>query len=390
MSTASLVLWVNPDANTLMAGWNSTAVLTPPVFKQGDTVRLELHLVKMLESAGQVMEEIEWSPSSSITLAIGRVQASPTFGTFTLSFGGNSTSALNFNATAEEVEDALNALASIVAIGGVSVSQQGTAYRIVFLATGVLPNALNYDENDLFPSSSVGVTLARAGSATQRAIYQVQIKQSPVASVSNFVNNTTSVATSTVLKASTFVGDTKVWRVLISPSPKQGSFSLGYIDGGVSYQTPALSINSGATEVSVALNGTAGVVTSNWTVSLTGVYQWDITTTKASISTLTVNGGGLFNYSGKVGLLSLNTVEVENLLAGAPSETAILEIEVDTAGSRHTILQTPITIVNDLIDEADYTVVSRGEVMPVDSVVRFDTSQSLSAPQKLQARTNIG
>lgn len=390
MTTASLVLWVNPDANALMSEWNSTSVLSTPTFKQGDTIRLELHLVKMTTSAGKVMEEIPWSPSTNITLAIGRVQALPTFGTYTLSFGSNETTPIAFNATAEEVQDAINAMAGVTAIGGVSVSLQGTAYRVIFQTAGVLPFALNYNENDLFPTSSIGVVEARAGSPTVRAIYQVQIKQSPVASLDTFTGNTLSVATSTVLKSSAFAGDTKVWRVSLSPAPKDGSFNLAFTDSGSPFTTSPIDPEARSFIMQSALNNANGIITTDWTVTSSKAYEWDISTTKATISALTVNGGGLFDYSGKVGLLSLNTVEVENLLAGEASVSAVLEIEADTNGSRHTLLQTTVTIVNDLIDEADYTVVSRTEVMPVDSVVRYDTGQTLTNAQKLQARTNIG
>jgi hypothetical protein len=390
MSTASLVFWVNPDTNAIMSGWNSSSVLPTPTFKQGDTVRIELHLVRMTESSGKVMEELEWSPSANIKLAIGKVQARPTFGTYTLTFGSNETAPIAFDATDAEVESAINAMAGVSAIGGVSVSVQGTAYRIVFNTARVLPFALNYNENDLFPTSSIGVALARAGTASIKAIYQVQIKQSPVASVNNFAGNTLAVATSTVLKSSAFAGDTKVWRVLLSPAPRDGSFSLAYTDGGSPVRTPPLDVNSVASEVQTALLNATSPANTDWVVANTGAYQWDITTTKASISALTVDGSGMFDYSGKVGLLSLNTVEVENLLSGDSSTSAVMEIEVDNNGSRHTILQTAVNIVNDLIDEADYTIMSREEVMPVDSVVRYDTSQTLTSAQKLQARTNIG
>lgn len=390
MSTASLVLWVNPDTNSIMSGWNSSAVLPTPTFKQGDTVRIELHLVRMTDSSGKVMEELTWSPSANIKLAIGKVQAPPTFGTYTLSFGSDETAPISFDATATEMEDAINAMAGITAIGGVSVSVQGTAYRIVFNSTGALPFALNYNENDLFPTSSIGVAVARTGTSTVKAIYQVQIKQSPVASVNNFAGNTLCEAGVTSIKTSSFTGDTKVWRILLNPAPKDGSFSLAYTDGGSPFTTSPIIPEAVAVDVQTALTNANNIPNSDWTVSKSGSYQWDISTTKASISAVTVDGSGLFDYSGKVGLLSLNTVEVENLLAGQPTSSAVMEIEVDTNGSRHTLLQTAVNIVNDLIDEADYTIMSRDEVMPVDSVVRYDTGQTLSNAQKLQARTNIG
>ena len=390
--TASLTLWINPETNTLMSDWNSTTQLPTPTVKQGDTIRVELHLIKMIASAGSVMQEIEWSPASSLTLAIGMVQASPTFGTFTLTFGANETVRIPFDADATIVEDAINDMASIIAVGGVSVSLQGTAFRVIFDNAGVLPFALNYNENDLFPSSSIGVAVARAGTASVRAIYQVQIKQSPVAYIDTFGNATLSVATVTVMKEATYAGDTKSWRMQFDPPPKEGSFTLSFLNSGVLKTTAPMHPYSTEGDVEAYLNeiNDPTFVTRDFVVKKSASYSWDISTTKTTITALNVDISGFKDYSGKQCLLSLNNVEVENLLGGAASATATLEIELDTNGIRHTLIQTPITIVNDLIDEADYTVVSRTEVMPVESVVRYDTSQSLTTEQKLQARTNIG
>lgn len=386
MSNASLILWVNYEKNTLMSDWNTQTTIPTPVLKQGDTISVEIHQVQTIDSAGKVMAENEWDVQSNVTLAVGRVQAPPTFGTYTLTFGSDETDPIAYNATATQVQSAINAMAGISAIGGVSVSLQGTAYRVIFNTAQVLPFALNYNENDLFPTSSIGVAEARAGTSAIRAIYQVQIKQSPVASVSTFTNRPNSVASVAVIKSASYAGDTKVWRLSISPVPKDGSFTLSFLSSSVSKTTAPISPLGTADDVANALNA----VEAGWTVSKTGSYEWDISTQIATISALTVNGDGIINFSGKIGILSLNTVEVENLLAGNESATATLEIEVETNGVRNTLIQTPVTIVNDLIDEADYTVVSRTEVMPVDSVVRYDTSQALTSAQKQQARDNIG
>jgi hypothetical protein len=106
-------------------------------------------------------------------------------------------------------------------------------------------------------------------------------------------------------------------------------------------------------------------------------------------SSLSANGGGLLSFNAKYCELSLNSVDAENLLGGKASVNAILELEVVQSGIRQTLIQTPVRVVNDLIDESNYTIVERGEVMPVESVVRYDTSQSLTTPQKETARTNI-
>ena len=67
-----------------------------------------------------------------------------------------------------------------------------------------------------------------------------------------------------------------------------------------------------------------------------------------------------------------------------------MEIEVELSGQRKTIIQAQTLIVNDLIDSDVYSLVEFGSVMPIESVVRYDTSQALGSGQKAQARSNIG
>lgn len=386
MPKATLTLWIDSDNNQLQAGWQSSASAQKPVLKQGDTIGVELHWVRDAKIQGLVMEEVDWSPSVGISLAIGRIETPPTFGTFTLTFGGDETSALQYDASANDVEDALNALTSIATAGGVTVNKAGNTYRIVFNDAGVITDTLDFNENDLFPTSSIGVQNARTGTSTIRQIYQVAIKQSPVAYTETFVDQDPTTPSISVIKTASFAGDTKIWRLSVYPYPKDGTMVLGWTDGTTKTTAPFLATATG-TDLEEAMNAVDN--NDDWTVKKVGVYSWDFSTSKTTIASPTVNGSGLRSFSAKYCELSLNTVEVENLLGGTASQTAYLEVETLVDGVRQTLIQTPVTFVNDIIDEADYTIVSRSEVMPVESVVRYDTAQTLTTGQKTQARDNI-
>lgn len=392
MPNPALTLFVNSDKNLLLQGWQSNSQSVAPILKQGDTVGIELHWVRDSATNTSTMTEVAFSPSATISLAIGLVEEPPTFGTFTLQFGTDETTPLDFDATALEVQTALNALSTITAVGGVAVSLQGRSYRVFFNTAGVLPNAVSFKENDLFPSSSIGIIEARAGSASARAIYQVHIKQSPVAYTETFINQDPSVASISVINTPQFTGDNKTWRLELSSQPKGGTFILQFAYTPVgTITTEAISVDITAGDLRTILD--YFLVTADkgeFTVQKTGSYSWDISTSLTSVTSLAVFGSGIQSFASKYCELSLNNVEVENLLNGERSASAFLEIETIQSGVRTTLIQTAVTIVNDLIDEADYTVISRSDVMPVDSVVRFDTSQALSDAQKLQARNNIG
>jgi hypothetical protein len=131
--------------------------------------------------------------------------------------------------------------------------------------------------------------------------------------------------------------------------------------------------------------GSLGVGT--FSVSQVSTYSWEITTPSV-VDTFTATSG-LVGFSSVYGILNMNTAEVEEFLSGVEEGTATLEVEVDIAGEIQTIIQTPVRIINDLIQTSSFTLVDMGEVMPVDSVVRYDTAQALTAPEQEQARLNI-
>jgi hypothetical protein len=320
-------------------------------------------------------------------MAIGRLDAAPTAGTFTLSYDGDETIPLNYNATAQEVEDALNTLGGIITDGGVTVSKVTTTYRIIWNDVGVPSSTLVIGSNDLVPTCSAAIGSARAGSPSVKQVYQVHIKQAPAAVQTVWVDQDATTATITQTHAPAYSGDYRIWRLVISPSPKGGSFRLGGTVNGVVNWTYPIAISSlSANTISAAI----GI-----NVIRISQYEFEISQSQATgdttnVTAIAVDGTGLIGFSSKYGVLSLNTMEMELLLAGAASAQAVLEVEVELDGARQTIVQTGVTIVNDLIDTDSYTLTAWGEVMPVNSVVRFDTSQSLSTPQKTQARTNIG
>lgn len=384
MPVPTLVLWANSSSGSLASGWQSLSNAITPILKQGDTIGVEVHWVSNYRG---VMTEVEFPPSVAMTLAIGSVESSPTAGSFVLTYATQTTASLAYDATSAQVQTALNALSSITAEGGVSVTKSATSYRIVWNNKVVPSSSITVGSNELYPSSTIGINNLRTGSLTQTQSYQLHIKQSPIAELNSFTTQASATASVAVIHAAAFTGDSKVWRVSIDPQPKDGSFLLAFQSGSTAYTTSPISVTANADAVRESLNT---IFNANWSVTKTGGFSWDIATSDSTVINLTVNGGGIISFNSKYGLLSLNTAEVEDFLAGSRSATGTMELEIEIDGTRQTIFQSNCTILNDLIDSDNYTVVQRASVMPVESVVRYDTSQSLSSAQKLQARTNIG
>jgi hypothetical protein len=387
MPTPTLTLWADANNNVFARGYQINQNLANLALRQGDTLGVELHWI---ESGGNIAlhKEIVWDESINITLAIGVLDSAPTGGTFKLTYGSATTSALSYTATASEVQTALNALAPITSEGGVVVSKTATTYRIVWNDEGVPSHSIVVGENDLIPTSSIGIGTARAGSVSVSQITQLHIKQAPVAVCTSWANQESPTISVVETSAPAYSGDYRIWRLSISPSPKGGTFRLAKtINGSQVWCSPISITNISANSVAIATGLNVTQISS---------YEFEITQTQVSgdtlvnVSAITADDAGLIGYSAKFGYLNLNSLDVDLLLVGKSSVSAVCEIEVELDGKRQTLVQSPVTIYNDLIDTDSYSIVEWGSLVPADSVVRYDTPQTLTAPQKAQVLTNIG
>src|SRR5439155_4734808 len=102
--------------------------------------------------------EVYTTTNTTVGVGIAEVQSltvSGSSGTFTLTFNGQTTTALPFNATAAQVQAALSALSSIGGVGGaVTVNQSSTFYTVTFGGAMVGVN-----QPQLVASGSGGVTV---------------------------------------------------------------------------------------------------------------------------------------------------------------------------------------------------------------------------------------
>ena len=387
MPSPSLILWADSSRNAFAAGWQSSLDASAIILRQGDSVGVELHWIRRTSNISQVMEEVAWPPSAAITLAVGRLDTAPTAGSFTLSYDGDSTAELPSDVSETAMQTALNALAGITADGGVTVIKTSTTYRVLWNDAMVPSSTISVGSNDLSPTASIGIATARAGGVAIKNLVQLHIKQSPVAKCISWVTQDAPAITVTQVNAPSYSGDFRIWRVKIEPYPKSGSFRLSKtINSVVSFTSP-ISYPADASTIQSEL-GLTTVLVGNDEFE---IRQPQVTgASTVNVTAVGADANGLTAYQSKYGVLNLNTLDLELLLGGNSSATALLEIEVDVSGTRETIVQRPITVINDLIDSDAYTLVEWGDVVPADSVVRYDTSQALTTPQKAQVRTNIG
>lgn len=118
--------------------------------------------------------------SYSLKVGVGNPGAVPSGGTFTLTFGANTTTALIYNSTAAQIQTALQALASTGA-GNVLVTGAFPAYDVQFV--GALANAaqalITANATLLTPNSAVDIGNEQIGGPTQNAIQSIEIAALP-------------------------------------------------------------------------------------------------------------------------------------------------------------------------------------------------------------------
>lgn len=356
----TLKLFIDAKAGLAYPTFSSTSPISNPTFYLGDLAKLRLHFIEQTGLGTYPRQEVAGLGSPGIKVAVGEIDASPTAGHFHLTFGGDTTSNQGYNVTASNLQADLNALASITAAGGVTVTKIGDNYSIKFNANGSR-GAFTGDGSALIPLSTVGITVLQEGTGSLPEIVLVQLQQNVAALATTFTASSASTITSTVLSG--WDGSRASYRIAISPDPKGGTFTLGFdAVTGTDVSTAAIAVGSTAQEVQSALgiNALEGEVT----VQQVGAFVYDITvTTQPDAGGLTADGAGLLSFAGFEGDLDINTANAISYLDGAESIETTLEVEISDGTSTQTVLQIPCILRSSVVDETTVNAVTLDPVL---------------------------
>lgn len=344
---SAIKLFINPRTGLAFGNFNGTSQITNPTVTVGDTARFEIYLVEDTGINSYPRQEVSFPGTPGIKIAVGPIDESPQAGTWKVSFGGDITAALAFNITAAALATALNALASISAAGGVTVSKIGDNYNIVFNENGARGDILT-DSTALIPLSTATVAKLQIGDSTRPQIALIHLQRTIAGLATSFT--ATPASAITIESLSAWDGSRAEYRASIAPDPKGGSFSLAFDAAtGTDVSSASISVGASAIDVQNALN--LGALVDKVSVSQVGAYAYDITVTaQPGTGGLTANGAGLISFSGYVGELSLNTAEAISLLDGANLVLTNLEVEITSDSKTLTVLQIPCTLKNAVID----------------------------------------
>lgn len=349
MSANRINFYIDVPNRRLVRDFFSNLEIAPRPFTQGDTVNVRIIGIEPNIGGDPTRPWRYVSLPTSMYLGLGPVGESPTLGTFTLTYGADTTSALAYNITAAALETALNALASITSAGGIDVTGPDNGpYQIVFRSAGSR-TAITGNADLLYPLSSIQVYEARPGDGSAPEIQVVVIDRQPAALAETFTAIAAPGITVTTLQTGA-TGVPEVQRIALDADTHGGTFTLTF-DGE---STGALPYNITAANLQEELYVLTTVGPDN--LAVTGSFPEFVITFLGDLAgnqpAITASAAGLIGPVGVEGDLALNTAGIEQLLDGEASIETKLEISASISGNPVTLIQTNATLINDQIPNA--------------------------------------
>jgi hypothetical protein len=336
----------------LIRDFFSNLEIIPRPMIQGDTVHLRIIGVEPNIGSDPTRPWRYVPLPTALYFGLGPVGVGPTLGTFTLTFGADTTSPLAFNISSAALTTALNALASITTAGGVDVTGPNSGpFQIVFRTNGAQSN-ISADADLLYPLSGIQTYDARAGDAGTPAIQVLVIDRQPAALAQTFTVIAAPGITITTLEAGGS-GIPDVQKIALDATTHGGTFTLTFS----AHSTVALPYNISAANLQAALESLSSIGPGN--IVITGAFPEFVATFQGTLTgtqpAITASSAGLIGPVGVEGDLALSTAGIEQLLSGEASVSTFLEISAQISGAPVTLLQTTVTLLNDQIPNAPAT-----------------------------------
>jgi len=366
LNTLDLIIDITAaDKQGLLLNFNDRQPASVPLFVRDDEVGVTLRFVQPSTTDSRAWDDVDLS-ADTVKLALGVFDTAPTSGSFTLTYGAEVTTEIAFDASANDVQMALNSL-STIGTGGVTVTKPKDGVFYVTWANVGTRTAISGTATGLTPASSIMATPVVDGAAAVREIQVIQIRQDPYALTDTWTEFPTASATVSIITAGT-VSSPTVQRITLDPDPYAGTFQITTN----LLTTAAIDFDASAEDVEDALN-TGG---NNYIVTGDDGGPWTITTVaNGSVALFTVNSAGLSVPVGLSGSLELSTYSMlEAFINGDSDITLEMQVQVTPSGSgASTVLQVPVTASKDVINLGSMTPTPQSEYYTkVESDARFE------------------
>jgi len=218
-------LFIDMTNRRLATSLTSLAPANSPRFVKGDNGAINLYFLEATGNVSAPFNVLDMT-GTTVKFGVGTRTGIPASGTFTLSFGGETSGAIGFSATAGAISSALNSLSAITSIGKVSVDgTMATNFVVSFNSAGTR-SAITADVSHLIPTTSALIDERLAGDATTAEIQELQLRLAPAVYQPTWTDLGTAL---TVSVATTLTGSTlqnEVQRISFSRAPYLGSYRV--------------------------------------------------------------------------------------------------------------------------------------------------------------------
>jgi hypothetical protein len=218
-------LFIDLTNNRLAASETNLAPAGSVRFTKGDNGAFNLYFLQATGVINQPFTVVDKS-ASSIKFGIGSRLATPETGTYSLTFGGDTTTGLDAAVTAGQIQSALNGLSAISSAGGVTVTGELADHFTVRFATVGTRGSITADVSQLIPDTVAVIDERIAGSASTKEVQEIQLRLTPAVYQATWTDLSTTV-TATV--ATTVTGSSlnnEVQRLSFSQEPFVGNYRL--------------------------------------------------------------------------------------------------------------------------------------------------------------------
>jgi hypothetical protein len=222
-------LFIDLTNNRLAASETNLAPAAPPVFTKGDNGTFNLYFLQATGIINAPFTVVDRS-TTSVKLGIGSRSLLPETGDYTLTFDGDTTSAIPAAATAGQIATALNALSAISSAGGVTVTGALDDHFTIRFTTAGTRGSFTADVSQVIPDTVAVIDERLAGSATAKEVAEIQLRLTPAVFQSSWTNLSTTV-TATIATTVTGSGvQNEIQRLTFSQKPFAGTFRLTFPD----------------------------------------------------------------------------------------------------------------------------------------------------------------
>ena len=218
-------LFIDTTNRRLATSLTSLTPSTTPRFVKGDNGAINLYFLEATGNVSAPFNVIDYT-GTSVKFGVGSRTGTPASGTFTLSFGGQTSGAIGYSATAGAISSALNSLSTITAAGKVSVDgTMATNFVVSFNSAGT-QGAITGNFARLIPATTALIDERLVGNATTAEIQELQLRLAPAIYESTWTDLGTAL---TVSVATTMTGSTlnnEIQRISFSRPPYLGSYRV--------------------------------------------------------------------------------------------------------------------------------------------------------------------